>query len=154
MGADELGSVVDPHHVIRPEAAGADEGGHLAPLHQSLQTLPQLIDHLLLAGLGLGELDRRRVDDDPELLGSGDGAVDGRGLEELLGRYATAMQAGAANLFLLDHGDVESGQTAAQGCGIAGRTATDDNDVELLGRRDHLLRTSSNVGRLGTCSAG
>ena len=68
--ADQLGPVVDPHHVIRTEGAGADKRRDLSPLHQPLQALPELIDDLLLAGLGLGELDRRRVDGDAELLGA------------------------------------------------------------------------------------
>ena len=72
--------------------------------------LPELVDDLLLAGLALGEVDRRLLGDDPELLGAGHGAVHRRRLQELLGRDAAAVQAGAADLVLLDHRDVQPGR--------------------------------------------
>ena len=81
-----------------------------------------------------------RVRDDPELLGARHRPVDGGRLEELLGRDAAAVQAGAAHFVLLDHGDVETGQAPTQGGGVAGGTATDNHDIELLGRGDHLLK--------------
>ena len=136
------------HQVIRAEGAGADERGDLALLHEPLEALPQLIDDLLLAGLGLGEVDRWRDPATiPNSLAPVHGAVDRRRLQELLGRDAAPVQAGAADLGLLDHGDVETRQAAAQGGGVAGGTAADDDDIELLGRGDHLLENGSNVGR-------
>ena len=75
----------------------------------------------------------------PNSLAPGDRPVDGGRLEELLRRDAAAVQAGAADLVLLDDGDVETGQPATQGSGVAGGTAADNHDIELLGRGDHLL---------------
>ena len=42
------------------------------------------------------------------------------------------LQAGAAELALLDDGDVEPGRRAVQRRGVAAGTATDDDDVEVL----------------------
>src|SRR5439155_26050174 len=99
-----------------------------------LEALPQLIDDLLLSGLAGGEVHRGLVGLDAELLGAGDGAVDGGGLEELLGRDAAPVQASAADLLLLDHGDVEAGGGAVQGGGVAPGASTDHDHVELFGR--------------------
>ena len=143
--ADQLGAVVDPDRAVRTEGAGPDERGDLALLHQALQALPELVDDLLLAGLALGELDHGLLDGDAELLGPGHGAEHRRRLQELLGRDAAAVQAGAADLLLLHHGDVEAGQAAVEGRRVAGGAAADDHDVESLGRRDHLLRSRASA---------
>src|SRR5579875_2321649 len=135
----ELGPVRDADHVVGPEGAGALERGHLALLEEPLQALPQLVDDLLLPGLALGELEEGLVDADAELLGAGHGPVDRRRLEELLGRDATPVQARAPDLLLLDDGDVEAGQASVQGRRVAGGSTADDDDIELLGRGDHLL---------------
>ena len=139
--AFQLGPAIDGDDLARPERSGTDEGGHLALLHQTLQALPELVDDLLLAGLGLGELHRRCVHRDPELLRAYDGPVDARRLEELLGRDAAPMKAGAPHLLLLDHCDLQAGQAATQGGCVPCRTAANDHDIELLGRRNHLLGT-------------
>src|SRR5207302_6594357 len=115
----ELGAVVDLDELVLVQAAAADDRGDLAVLHQALEALPELVDHLLLAGLAGGEVDRRLVGLHAELFGAGDRAVDGGRLEELLGRDATPVEAGTADLLLLDHGDVEAGGSAVEGGGIA-----------------------------------
>jgi hypothetical protein len=56
--------------------------------------------------------------------------VDVRGLEELLGRDAPAVQARAADLVLLDDGYPEAGRCAVQRCGVPPGSTTDDDDVE------------------------
>ena len=68
-----------------------------------------------------------------ELLGAGDRAEHRGRLEELLGRDAAAVQARAADLVLLDHGDRQAGGGAVEGGRVAARAAADDDDVELLG---------------------
>src|SRR5207244_8711307 len=100
----ELGPFVDRDDLAGAERARALDGGDLAVLHQPLEALPELIDDLLLAGLAGGEVDRGLIRQNAELLGPGDRAIDGGGLEELLGRDAASVQAGAADLLLLDHG--------------------------------------------------
>ena len=69
---------------------------------------------------------------DAELGGVGDVAVDRGRLEELLGRDAAAVQAGAADLLLLDHRDVEAGGGAVQRGGVAARAAADDDEVSSI----------------------
>src|SRR5205823_1828233 len=113
------------------------------PLHEALKALPELVDDLLLAGLAGRELDGRLVGQDAELLGAGDGAEDAGRLEVLLGRDAAAVEAGAAHLVLLDDGDAQAGAGAVERGGIAAGAAADDDDVELLGRGDHLLEDGS-----------
>ena len=147
MGSYQLGSVIDSYHPVGTEDAGADEGRDPSLPHQPLQALPELVHDLLLTGLRLGELDSRCVDDDTELLGPGDRPIDARGLEELLRRYASPVQARAADLLLLDYGDVEPGQPAAEGRSVTSRTTADNHHIELLGRLNHLLGQMSNLGR-------
>ncbi|GAC1306294.1 MAG: hypothetical protein NVSMB16_02160 [Acidimicrobiales bacterium] len=49
------------------------------------------------------------------------------------------MQTGTTHLVPLDDGNLQSGVGAVERRRIAARTATDHNDIELLGRGDHLL---------------
>jgi hypothetical protein len=49
------------------------------------------------------------------------------------------VEAGAADATLLDQGDVEPGGRAVERGRVAGRSATQDHDVELLGQDGHLL---------------
>jgi hypothetical protein len=49
------------------------------------------------------------------------------------------MQARPTDLLLLHHRDVETGQPASESRGVPSRATTDDDDIELLGRGDHLL---------------
>ena len=73
------------------------------------------------------------IGEDAELLGAGHVAVHRRRLEQLLGRDATPVQAGAADLLLLDHGDVETGRRAVQSGRVAARSPADDHDVVVVG---------------------
>ena len=68
-----------------------------------------------------------------------DGAQHLGRLEELLGRDAAPVQAGPADPALLDERDVEPGGRAVERGRVAGRTAAEDHDVELLGQDGHLL---------------
>jgi hypothetical protein len=45
------------------------------------------------------------------------------------------MQTGAADLLLLDYGDVEAGAGPVEGGGVSARPTADYDDVELLGDR-------------------
>ena len=94
--------------VAGAERARAVVGDDLAALHQPVRPLQRVVDDLLLAGLADREVDDRLAGFDAELLGAGDVAERRGRLEELLGRDAPAVQAGAADLVLLDHGDREA----------------------------------------------
>ena len=80
-----------------------------------------------------------------ELLRPPDGAEHRRRLEELLGRDAAPVQAGAADLVLFDDGYGQPGGGAVKGGRVPARAAADDDDVVLrrlsLARwqTDHLL---------------
>ena len=50
------------------------------------------------------------------------------------------------NAVLLDHRDVEPGARAVERGGIAGRATTDDDEVEVLGRGDHLQSRPEPIG--------
>ena len=71
--------------------------------------------------------------------GGADGAEHLGGLEQLLGGDAAAVQAGAADPGLFDHGDAQPGRGAVERGGVATGTAAQDDDVELLSHRAHHL---------------
>ncbi len=123
----------------RKQGARTDVRRHLPLLQQPLQPAPQLVDNLLLASLAVGELHRRLLHPDAELLGPGHGAEHRRRFEELLSGDASSVQAGAADFLLLDHRNPQAGQAAPQRRRIAGRSAADNHYIERLGRRNHLL---------------
>lgn len=141
--AGQLGGVAvstgDGHGAIRTEGAGAVQHGDLAALHQAGQAFVELVDHLLLAGDGDREIELGGAGGDAEAVGAGDRAEHRGGLEQLLGGDATPVEAGAAHLVHLDHRDVEPGASAVEGGGVPAGAATDDDDIEVLGRDDHLL---------------
>src|SRR5206468_1326732 len=88
-GSDHV--VVDRDHVASAQGSRTGDGGYLAALHQALQALPELVDHLLLARLAHREVDALQLGEHAELLRTLDGAEDARLLEELLGRDAPAV---------------------------------------------------------------
>ncbi len=55
------------------------------------------------------------------------------GLEQLLGRDAAPVQAGAADPLLLDDGDVHAGARAVERGRVPARTATEDDEIEVVG---------------------
>ncbi len=132
--------------VVRLERPGPDQRGHLAPLEQAGQALEELVDHRVLAVLAPGEVDRHAAHVDAELLGPLDRPVHGGRLQELLGRDAAAVQAGAAHLVPLDDGDREPGRRAVERRGVPARAATDHDDVELF-LACHRLSSSSSQRR-------
>ena len=107
--------------------------GDLATLQQPRQALEQLVDHAVLPVLADRELQRAaRATWTPKSRGRTDGAVHGGGLEELLGRDAAPMQAGAADLVPLDDGHREPGCGSVERRGVPAGPATNDDDVELV----------------------
>src|SRR5207302_334939 len=122
--------------------------------HEAGETLPQLVDDLLLAGLAGPEVDGRLAGLDPELLGPGHGPEHGRRLQELLGRYAAPVQTGPPHLVLLHHGHRQPGGGAVEGGRVASGPPADDHHIELAGRADHLLSTPNSLVTLPTSPDG
>ena len=135
----ELGAVADLHEVALGEHAGALHDRDLLLLQQAREALPEVVDHRLLAGLADREVDRRLARLDAELRRLGDRAERVRRLQELLGRDAAPVEAGAANLVLLDHRSGEAGRAGVERRSVATRPTADDHEIEVLGRWNHPL---------------
>ena len=118
--------------VVRLERARADQRGDLAALEQPGQALVELAHHGDLAVLAHREVDRHPGHVDAELLGVLDRPVDRGRLEEFLGRDATTVQAGTADLVPLDNGDGEARCGAVERSGVAAGTTANHDDVELV----------------------
>ena len=141
VGALHLGPVGESHPVRGRvgDLAPLAEHGDLAPLQQGLEALGQPVDDLALAGLRAGQVERGDPGVDAEVGSPLDRAQHLGGLEKLLGRDATPVQAGPADPTLLHECDVEPRRRAVERGRVARRTATQDHDVELLGQDGHLL---------------
>jgi hypothetical protein len=61
-----------------------------------------------------------------------DGSTHVRGLEELLGGNAPAVQTGSTDLVTLHHGDIESGGGGVERGGVAPGSSSDYDNIELL----------------------
>ena len=132
LRAAQLGAVGDAHGAtVGRERARAGDDRDLAALQQRLEAARQPVDHLLLADLGDRHVERGRRRLHAELGRVADGAVDLGGLQQLLGRDAAAVQAGAADPALLDHGDVQAGRCAVERGGVSAGPATQHDEVEL-----------------------
>ena len=105
LGVDELALTLDDR-----DAAGLDE---------SLEALVEAVDHAVLVGV-----DRRHVDAlerrlHAVVLALAGGIGDLRGVQQRLGRDAARMQAGPAQLALLDQGDRLAELYGAERAGVA-----------------------------------
>ena len=118
--------------MIRLQSSRAGNDGDLATLQEARQPLEQFVHDRVLPVLADQELEARLRNLDAEFAGGKDGAVDGGGLEELLGRDAPPVEARAADLVPLDDGDGQPGGGPVEcGC-IPTWTTTYDDDVELV----------------------
>ena len=81
--------------------------------------------------LGHREVDERHRRVDAEVGRVGHGAVHRRGLEQLFGRDAADVQAGAPDLVEFDQADVETGARAVERCRIPAGPAPDDHHIVL-----------------------
>ena len=115
------------------EATGPGDGFDLALLDQPGQPLVQLIDHLLLAALGHRPVDLGSIGGDTKGPSAEHGLMDVGGLEQFLGRDAPAVQAGAADLLLLHHGDPQTGAGAVERSAVAPGASTDDHHIKIVG---------------------
>ena len=146
VGAGDLGGrPVRPgngHDVVGAEATDPVEDLDLAGLAHRRDAADEPGDDLLLAGLGHGEVHARRTGLDAEVGGVLDVAVHGGGLEERLGGDAAPVEARAAEGVHLDQCHLGAGRSGVEGAGVAARTSSDEDEIELLGRRDHPLSVS------------
>ena len=142
LGGAAVGEV-DGDAAIGAEPAGAGEHRDLAVLQQTRQALEQRLDHAVLASHGRGHVDRGIAGLDAELLGPAHRPDHVARLEQGLGRDAATVEAGATDLVLLDEGDVQACGRAVEGGGVATGTTTDDDDVKVLCRGNHLQETGS-----------
>ena len=113
------------------ERSGTGDDGDLAALEQRLEPARQPVDHLLLAHLRDRHVERGRGGLHAELGRAADRPVHLGRLQELLGRDAAAVQAGATDPALLDHGDVETRRGAVQRGRVAARSATQHDEIEF-----------------------
>src|SRR5690242_18292186 len=127
---DVASRVEDRHPPVAAERAHPLERRNAACLDEAGKTPPELVNDVLLAGLTRSEVQHRLLGADTELLRRRNRAVHRRGLEQLLRRDATAVQAGTADLLLLDESDRQPRTCAVQGGGVAPGTAADDDEVE------------------------
>src|SRR5580704_13504825 len=122
--------------MVRPgvhQRASAGDDRDLAALEERLQAFGEAFDDLLLARLAGSQVEGGLTAVDAELLGAGDGAEHLRGLEELLGRDATPVEAGPADALVFDERDAQARRGAVQGRGVPAGAAAQDDDVEVLG---------------------
>src|SRR6185295_13705477 len=107
------------------------DADHLVLLEQEVDAAGVLVDDLAFPLLGAADVELRLADVDPEPPRLADLVEHGGGVEERLGRDATAVEAGAAELrVLFDHGDLEPQLTGADPGDIAARPAAEDDQVE------------------------
>ena len=114
-----------------------------------LLTMPSTI--FCLRACAVGEVDDRCARLDAELCGVGNVAMHCCGLEERLGRDATAVEAGAAHVGHLDEGDVETGGCGVQRCAVSAWSTADHDEIEF-GCGLHV--GSVTVGEIGQTSRG
>jgi hypothetical protein len=115
------------------QRAGALDDLDLAALDQAGEALVQPLDDLALVGVDARHVDLVEAAVDAELLGLLDD-LDGLGrVQQRLGRDAAAVQAGAADLVLLDHDDALAELGVAQRGRVAAAAPSEDDEVDGLG---------------------
>ena len=115
------------------ELAGAHLVLHLVLLEQVADALLQLVGDAAAAADDLGEVDLQVVERDAALGGFGaDLADEAAVFEQRLGRDAAPVEAGAAEVFLLDAEDALFELPGADGGRVTGGAAADDDDVEVV----------------------
>ena len=95
----------DLDSVRTDKTAGAFDEGHVATLHQTLKALVEATDNAIAVLVDLDHVDAVQCGVDAELLALASGVSDLGCVQKRLGGDATAMQAGAAELVLVDQDD-------------------------------------------------
>ena len=135
-GQDEVlsgvGVAVDANRLSRTEPARALDDRDLATLDQALQAFVEPPDGAVLVGVDAGHVDAFEGGLDAELLSSRGSVGNLAGVQQGLGRDAAAVQAGAADLVLLDQDNRLAELGGPQRCGIAAAAAAEDDEVGLV----------------------
>ena len=126
----------DPSTLVEPPVAVVDRD--LPTLEQRRHAAHELVDDRLLALHRDRPVDLGLTGVDAERGRFADGSVDVRGLEQLLCGDAADVEAGATDPALLDQGHVEPGAGAVERRCVAAGTAANDDDIEMIGRGNHL----------------
>ena len=116
------------------EPALALDHGDPAGLDQPGEALEEPGDDAVLVGVHAGHVDAVEAGPHAELLGLAGLVGDLGGVQQRLGGDAADVQAGAAEVALLDEADRQAELSGAQGAGVAARTRPENEYVEV-GRR-------------------
>ena len=118
--------------LLRPgEPALALDHGDPAGLEQPGEALEEPGDDAVLVGVHASHVDAVEAGAHPELLGLTGLVGDLGGVQQRLGGDATDVQAGAAEVALLDDADLQAELRSAQGAGVATRTRPENEYVEV-----------------------
>ena len=119
------------------EAAATLDPRHLVLRDQRLHAGPHALDDGIASGGELGVVDLRLTGQvQPEVLGMPDTVGECSRLEQGLGRDAAAMQACAADLVLIDEGDLQPELGRTERGRIAACAGAEDHEVEVIGGAD------------------
>ena len=130
-GLAGVGRAVDGDLAGTGQRAGALDDGDAARLDEAGEALEQPVDDLVLVGVDAGHVDAVEGGGDAELRGLAGRVGDLRGVQEGLGRDAAHVEAGAAEVALLDQPDAQAQLGRSQGTGVTARSSPEDEDVEL-----------------------
>jgi hypothetical protein len=133
---DRLAGVLLPAGLNRERPDQLALGGHIVDLRgadQALQALVQAGDDTVLVRVDPGHVDADELRLDAELLRFAGLVGDLTGVQQGLGRDATSVQAGAAELVLFDQDDRQAELRGAQGGRVAAAAAAQDDDVAAVG---------------------
>ena len=120
---------------VEPAAAG--DPGDLVLVDEGLEPGPHPLDDLVAPGGHRRVVDGRLArQDDAVVLGVADAVGEGRRFEQGLGRDAAAMQARAADLVLVDEGDLEPELGGAERRRVAAGARAEHDEIEVVGGAD------------------
>ena len=122
---------VDLDRVRRDELAGALDVRDLGGLDQALQALVEPVDDAVLVGVDARHVDAEQLGLDAELLRLAGLVGDLAGVQQRLRRDAAAVQAGAAELVLLDQRDRQVQLDGAQRGRVTAAAAAENYNVKL-----------------------
>ena len=164
-----LGVGTGGQHDVAPDQPATGDldgvGGHepalaldvvdLAGLHEPLQALVEPADDAVLVAVDPAHVDRLEGRLDAELLALACAVGDLGRVQQRLGRDAAHVQAGAAELALLDERDRQAQLGRPQGAGVAAAATSEDDDVVgVLGFSRHRGRSLALPDRSVSDAAG
>jgi len=141
-----LAGHLDLHGRRAVEPAATLDPGDLVLVDEALQARPETL-HDLVAALGHADvIDYRVPGVDAELLGMPDPLDEGRRLEQRLRRDAAGVEAGTADLGVVDEGDLQPELGRPERGGVATGARAEDDEIEVVGgadghRHDHTARS-------------